>query len=124
MYLLATHRRLVETSSDVPHGRLRLQFGDGPEVHCIPATGEVRFGWGILTGRIDDQALSRYGQEQQPMKAICRCKEDVLMWLVLHEFLHLFVGNESHTQAFFEKVTVAAMTHPFLFSANSPARVP
>ena len=38
------------------------------------------------------------------------------MWLLLHEFLHLFTGNEAHTPAFFECVTAEAHKHRFLFS--------
>lgn len=117
-YLLASYRDDIERNTAIPHGKLIVEFGEGPAVHCVQETGVIRFGWGILTGRIDDQALSNYGQEQQPMREICASKEDVLMWLVLHEFLHLFRGNEAHTVAFFAKITEAACKHSFLFSSQ------
>jgi len=71
---------------------------------------------------MDDSSCSRYGLEKPYMKAWCRGKEDVLMWMILHEFTHLFPSCDVHDVNFFERVNNLARNQMrFLFSDRDPS---
>ncbi|ELR23086.1 uncharacterized protein ACA1_361240 [Acanthamoeba castellanii str. Neff] len=84
-------------------------------------TGYITFSTAAIERGLHDASESGYPCEQPFLDQYCRgLKEEHLMWLLLHEFTHLFHGfnNDRHDEAFFEQVAAFAEEHPFLFCSS------
>lgn len=61
---------------------------------------------------------SCYELERPIMQTKVKDKEGVMLWFVIHEFCHLFYGQEKHTKVFFSKVLRFADDVPFFFDSD------
>eukprot|EP00698_Gefionella_okellyi_P016481 TRINITY_DN4719_c0_g1_i1.p1 TRINITY_DN4719_c0_g1~~TRINITY_DN4719_c0_g1_i1.p1 ORF type:complete len:219 (-),score=50.09 TRINITY_DN4719_c0_g1_i1:157-813(-) len=93
---------------------VRFRRDDG-DARCHPDTGVISFNINQLNKHVIDDTTSKYNAEKPIMASWIRCKEDALVWLVLHEFRHLFRDGEKHTEQFFMAVASMASDNLFLF---------
>ncbi len=107
-------------SSYVELHRVELLFSEHTSIHCKPWTGKIEFGLKTIKDEMYDGCTSRYQLENFFMYQVCKCKEDVLLWFLLHEFVHLFKEHWRHNQAFFERVLLLAKQNMFLFQEPPP----
>lgn len=82
--------------------RVKLSWRGKGVAHCHPRNGELVFGKKTFTmmeiGKIG------YAKEQKFINARCKDPIDLLIWVVVHEWCHLYEGNQHHKNAFFEDV--------------------
>jgi len=114
-YLLVLYRKQIETTTDISTGRLKLIFSLDQAIHCIPGSGIINFGLKSIKSKIDDGAYTMYPLEKEPLRSRCKNKEDILIWMVMHEFSHLFKDGSQHDENFFAKVLNMANENSFLF---------
>jgi len=118
--------------------KVQLLFNEKTDIQCKPWTGEIQFGLKVtklqspflslreghslhikksMKDEMYDGSTSIYPMENTFIKTWAGgLKEDILFWLLLHEFMHLFPGCDVHDRAFFESVAQMAQNNPFLFS--------
>lgn len=82
--------------------RVKLSWRGKGVAHCHPRSGELNFGKGVFTsleiGKIG------YAKEQKYIQARCQDPVDLLIWVIVHEWCHLYEGNQHHKNAFFDEV--------------------
>lgn len=68
-------------------------------------TGYITFSETALN-RLCSDTESGYEHEQPYLAKYCQTKENFLLWLLFHEFTHLFKGfnTDNHDTEFFEEV--------------------
>ena len=95
----------LKNDSVVGNNEIRLTW-NGARVFCKPALGILNFGPKFIKGISDkNKGNVGYKVEKDFIKASCRTKEEVCMWIIMHEFQHLFNGNDKHVKSFFQKIT-------------------
>jgi energy-coupling factor transporter ATP-binding protein EcfA2 len=82
--------------------KVKLRFGGNTVAHCHPRSGELVFGKKSFT----DMVIGKvgYAKEQKFIKERCEDNADLLLWVTVHEWMHLYEGNQQHTNNFFEQV--------------------
>ena len=45
-----------------------------------------------------------YAKEQKYITPRCRDSVDMLLWVIVHEWCHLYEGNQHHKNSFFDDV--------------------
>lgn len=80
--------------------------------------GDIIFSEQALRDKLIDGIKSGYEGESVWVRKWCKNKEDILFWILLHEFTHLFDGfnNNRHDDKFFQQVDRIADEQKFLFS--------
>lgn len=82
--------------------KVKLTWRGKGVAHCHPRSGELNFGKKTFTmmeiGKIG------YAKEQKYITARCTDSVDLLIWVVVHEWCHLYEGNQHHKNAFFDDV--------------------
>lgn len=92
-------------------------LNSGKLVHCQPDKGIVEFSEKTIKGEIVDGASIVYPKESKMFHEICDAsKENLLFWLLLHEFAHLFKNCDNHTECFYLKMNQLLMENAFFFS--------
>ncbi len=81
-------------------------------------SGYITFSVFAIENKLMDNFESGYTNEQKFIKELCKNKEEILFWILIHEFTHLFDGynNDRHDDFFFEQVNKFAEEQKFLFS--------
>lgn len=84
-------------------------------------SGYITFSTSAIEDKLIDETESGYKNEQGLIKKYCKNKEEILFWILLHEFTHLFDGfnNDRHDELFFEQVEKFAEEQMFLFTPSS-----
>jgi hypothetical protein len=80
--------------------RVKTQFRGNSIAHCHPRSGELVFGKKTFTATMEIGKVG-YAKEQKFILARCNTKVELLVWVVLHEWSHLFDGNDTHNNEFF-----------------------
>jgi len=80
--------------------RVKTQFRGNSIAHCHPRSGELVFGKKTFTATMEIGKVG-YAKEQKFILARCTTKVELLVWVVLHEWSHLFDGNDTHNNEFF-----------------------
>lgn len=90
--------------------RVKAQFRGNSLAHCHPRTGELVFGKKTFTATMEIGKVG-YAKEQKFILARCNTKVDLLIWVIIHEWAHLFDGNDTHNNEFF---TIVAEKYDWL----------
>jgi hypothetical protein len=83
-------------------GKVKLSFRGNSVAHCHPNSGELVFGKKTFT-KMKIGGIG-YKKEQQFIQARMKNDGELLLWVVVHEWTHLFKGMGHHKLSFFEKV--------------------
>ena len=82
--------------------KVKLTWRGKGVAHCHARSGELNFGKKTFTmmeiGKIG------YAKEQKYITARCIDSVDLLIWVVVHEWCHLYEGNQHHKNSFFDDV--------------------
>lgn len=84
-------------------GKVHVKFKGRTVAHADPRTGELNFGRKSFD---DTMQLGKVGykKEQKFMTSRITKRSEVLLWIVLHEWCHLYDGMTNHTNAFFSEI--------------------
>ena len=82
--------------------RVKLQFRGKAVAHCNSRTGELVFG----TKSFTKMKIGNIGYAKEQKYIIARCKTDaeLLAWVVVHEWCHLYKDMQHHKNVFFDLV--------------------
>ena len=82
--------------------KVRLAFRGNSVAHCFSKTGEIVFGKKAFT----KMKIGGIGYAKEQKYIIKHCKDDaeLLLWVIIHEWCHLYEGNQHHKNAFFDDV--------------------
>ena len=89
-------------------------------------TGYITFSTTAIENNLIDSTESGYEKEQPFIKKWCKKnKEEILFWILIHEFTHLFDGynNDRHDELFFEQVEKIAEEQKFLFNLDQYTKI-
>lgn len=90
----------------------------GTRAFCRPAQGMINFGEKFVKTLTSDNFRNvGYRAEKAYMNRQLRNKEDMALWIICHEWLHLFSGNDKHTKAFFAKIENMWIQHKEILMA-------
>jgi energy-coupling factor transporter ATP-binding protein EcfA2 len=82
--------------------RVKVQYRGNSVAHCHPRSGELVFGKKTFTkmevGKIG------YAKEQKYIHARNLDNAGLLVWVVVHEWMHLYDGLQHHKNEFFDEV--------------------
>jgi RecA/RadA recombinase len=82
--------------------RVKVQFRGNSLAHCHPGSGELVFGKKTFTkmtlGNVG------YAKEQKHINSRCTTNGDLLVWVIVHEWCHLFKDMQKHNNEFFDFV--------------------
>ena len=110
---------LAKEASVAPH-TVSIDFiREDRDTYADPVAGTICFSEVQLNRDMIDDSVSDYKAEQPIRKQWVSCKEDGLIWLLLHEFCHLFRGYDVHNDRFCRRVEQLARENAFLFAAQS-----
>src|SRR5437868_14528080 len=104
---LAFTNNFIETESS------SFQFAE-----TCSLSGYVTFSTSAIEDKLIDTTESGHELEQVLIKKLVKNKEEILFWILIHEFTHLFDGfnNDRHDKSFFEQVNKFAEEQIFLFN--------
>ena len=74
----------------------------GTRAFCRPSAAQINFGQKFFKDLTDaNRGRIGYKSEKEFINRNCQSKEDVALWVVFHEFAHLFQGRQKHVKSFF-----------------------
>jgi predicted ATP-dependent serine protease len=76
---------------------------EGKRIFCTPAKALLNFGTKALS-TVRLMGGVGYKSEKPYIQKNCKTPQDVALWIVIHEFEHLFVGKNSHNKTFFTAI--------------------
>ena len=82
--------------------KVKLSFRGNSVAHCFSKTGEIVFGKKSFT--MMEVGKIGYAKEQKYITPRCRDSVDMLLWVIVHEWCHLYEGNQHHKNSFFDDV--------------------
>jgi predicted ATP-dependent serine protease len=97
---------------------IKLSF-KGSSAWCQAATAKINFGPKFFkASNSSNFTWTRVGykREKEFIKRHCANKEDMAMWLILHEFSHLWTGMQHHKLSFFKFIEKFAIEDKWMFS--------
>ena len=75
----------------------------GGRAFCQPSAAKINFGEKFFKDLTDaNRGKIGYKSEKAFINRNCKSKEDVALWVVFHEFAHLFSGRQKHIKSFFK----------------------
>jgi hypothetical protein len=83
--------------------RVKVDFRGNSLAHCHSASGEIVFGKKTFTSGLVVGYVG-YAKEQKFIKPRVTNKSDMLVWIIIHEWCHLYKGMQNHKNEFFEFV--------------------
>ncbi len=106
----------IETDTIVKNRKkLKLDFRGRGVAHCHSSSGELVFGSKSFDKSLYTKHSIGYGKEKPFIKKWCKDETEYLIWCVLHEVQHLFIGMQHHKKTFFEAVEKLAEDFKYLF---------
>lgn len=83
--------------------RLTVKFVDRGFAKCAPWSGRLEFGPNILENALTAESFG-YTREKIFIRRRCKTRIQGMIWLVLHEYCHLFRDRVQHRKSFYEFV--------------------
>jgi hypothetical protein len=105
-------KTFVKSPSDV-----KLKW-DGKRACCAFKTGEITLGRKFFD-RVTDESWRRVGyrSEKPFIHAYAKNKEEAALWVVIHEWVHLWKGYQHHTKKMWKEISRIAAAEPWMWSA-------
>ena len=100
-YLRANDPEISRTIVDAK--KLKLDFRGKSLAHCHPNSGELVFGEKTFTTKLEVGKVG-YAKEQQHIVPRITTRAQMLVWIVVHEWIHLYKDRLKHTTEFFQDV--------------------
>jgi len=102
-YLKAHDPDFAEDSIVKDPRRVKVQFRGNSLAHCHPRSGELVFGKKTFKDTMEIGKVG-YAKEQKFLIPRVKTKAQLLLWVIVHEWCHLYEGMQHHKNEFFEKV--------------------
>lgn len=111
------HRFAKDTFIGDP-SRVKLTW-TGKRACCTPMTGEINLGKAFFDTYLTEGHYDKVGyrSEKPFIKAYAKTKEEVALWVVLHEWCHLFKDCQKHTSRMWKEISKLAAQERWLFTA-------
>lgn len=90
-------------NSTYTRGKLTVKFVDRGFAKCAPWSGRLEFGPNILENALTAESFG-YAREKAFIRRRCKTRVQGMIWLVLHEYCHLFTNRIRHCKSFYEFV--------------------
>lgn len=116
-YLENFHQEELAKNSNVKNGIKLTYTGSG--AWCSQSKAQLNFGPKFF--KVCNDSTFRnigYKKEKKYMEKYISDKVDMAIWVIVHEFQHLFFGNSKHTNAFFGKIEKTWKMHSEVFSVK------
>ena len=104
-YLEDKYRNELINDTTFQRNEIKLTWS-GARAYCAINEGKINFGEKFFkkVGSNSNWKKCGYKSEKKFIERQCRNKEDMALWVICHEFQHLFKGNQRHNKGFFTKV--------------------
>jgi energy-coupling factor transporter ATP-binding protein EcfA2 len=90
---------------------------EGARFYCEYRTGKINLGRKFFDKINDDNYMTLGYRLERPIIAkYAKTKEEALLWAVIHEWVHLFVGFQKHTPSMFKEIEKIARQESWIFS--------
>jgi SpoVK/Ycf46/Vps4 family AAA+-type ATPase len=92
---------------------------EGRRACCYVQEGRINLGRKFFDRTMTDAGWKRIGyrSEKPFMQKYCSTKEDAAMWVVIHEWVHLFKGYQHHTKKMWKEISRIAAEESWIFSS-------
>jgi hypothetical protein len=101
--------------------KLQLKW-EGKRAWCAYNKGVINFGKGFFDNLTDDNFRGLgYRSEKPTIAKYVSNKEEAAIWAVIHEWMHLFKGNEKHTKKMWSNLDRLAANESWLWSNRQTA---
>lgn len=90
----------------------------GKRVCCYPKTGELHFGRKWFEGIGRDWKRIGYRSEKPYIHRHASNMEEACLWVVMHEWVHLWCGYQSHTKKMWAKIEKIALDNSWCWSRS------
>lgn len=100
------HKYHTDLKDNSVSGKTAISLGwKGARAYCQINTGRINYGERFFKKITNSnwQGVG-YKSEKAFIGRHCQSKEQVALWVIIHEFTHLFKGCGKHTKSFFKKV--------------------
>lgn len=89
---------------------------EGSRAYCQFATGHLNFGRKFFEGfSLTAHKAIGYKSEKPYAQKYCKTREEAALWVVLHEWVHLFAGYEKHTKDMWIEIEKYAKEYNYLW---------
>jgi energy-coupling factor transporter ATP-binding protein EcfA2 len=94
--------------------KVTLKWEGNHLADCDPKRARIRFGKKVFADTFQIGQVG-YGKEQKYIAQRVRSRSELLAWVVIHEWVHLYEGMDKHTNNFFDTVLELANKFPLLW---------
>lgn len=94
---------IVSNSYIKSPSRVHLTYKYNGVAQCASHKGEIRIGDVMMSNRFTIGSIG-YRKEQPFIKRHCKTREDLFLWVMIHEWCHLYRGMQHHKIEFFKGV--------------------
>lgn len=93
---------------------------EGCRAFCAFKTGQINFGKKFFD-RVTDASWKNVGyrSERPYIQHFVKNKEEAALWVILHEWVHLFKGYQHHTKKMWREITRIAAAEPWMWVART-----
>jgi hypothetical protein len=118
-YLTLKYAEDLKTNGVAKTPEVKLSF-KGTGAWCKASTAQINFGDKFFAriGSNTNWKRMGYKKEKSFIQRYCQNKEDAAIWVLLHEFAHLFKGMQHHKISFFKFIEKFAVAEPWLFATT------
>lgn len=103
-YLSEKYRPELLVNGVAKKADLKITY-KGKRAYCAPGSAKINLGDGFFK-KINNETWKQvgYSAEKPIIRKHCNNKADLAVWVVIHEFCHLFKGRQKHVKSFYNFV--------------------
>lgn len=118
-YLSLKYAEELKTNGVAKTPEIKLSF-KGTGAWCKAASAHINFGDKFFAKNGNNSTWKRIGykREKAYMQRHCNNKEDAAIWILMHEFSHLFQGMQHHKLSFFRFIEKFVVADKWMFSTT------
>ena len=120
-YLTLKYKEELKLKGVAKTPEVKLSF-NGSGAWCRARTAQINFGpkfFKASNASNDTWKRVGYKKEKDFIQRNCKNKEDMAIWVILHEFCHLYQGMQHHRLSFFKFIEKLAIENKFMFSTQA-----
>jgi hypothetical protein len=120
-YLTLKYKEDLKTRGVAKTPEVKLSF-NGSGAWCKAGTAQINFGpkfFKASNASNDTWKRVGYKKEKEYIQRNCKSKEDMGIWVILHEFCHLYQGMQHHRLSFFKSIEKLANENKFMFATQA-----
>lgn len=121
-YLTLKYAEDLKNNGVAKTPEVKLSF-KGTGAWCKASTAQINFGDKFFAKNGNNTNWKRVGykKEKSFIQRHCQNKEDMALYIIFHEFAHLFQGMQHHKIFFFKFVEKFVVAEKWMFSTNAQA---